>query len=179
MSLAKSEPAVPARPRGPRHPARNHAALVAAQGARVTWAAVVITAGFGELGQGQCIAAGPLEPRSRICCGSSARTASASWCPASGSTPVSPPRRTGRRYRFRQPVGAMITAMLDWAAPRALAFRMSSRSAIWPMSISATCSTSSPPTGHGHPALRRGDHPGPQIHVRGPGGVAGSNPYWC
>ena len=46
---------------------------------------------------------------------------------------------------------------------------MSSRSATWPMSISATCSTTSraDPRHPRDPALCRGHHPRPQVHVGG------------
>ena len=109
-------------------------------------------------------------PASLSSCASSGPTASASWCRASASTPASrasircrgaspssrsrarssPPRSTGRRRA-------------------ASASRTWSRSATWPTSTSATCSTTWPTIREtrGDPALRRDDHPRAQVHVGG------------
>ena len=84
--------------------------------------------------------------RGRISCASSGRIASASWCRVSGSTRASP---TSRRRRAISPSSASRgrSSLPCSIGPRraASASRMSSRSATWPMSISATCSIISPP----------------------------------
>ena len=91
---------------------------------RGTRAAVVITAGFGELGHhGRALQQAALDAASCIRCGSWVRTASASWCPASGSMRhflhVAAPAGD---IAFVSQSGALITAMLDWAAPRGIGF---------------------------------------------------------
>ncbi len=65
--------------------------LVDQLGRRGTKAAIVITAGFGELGAeglGRCSRRCWMRP-GRTCCASAARTAWVSWCPIAASTPAS------------------------------------------------------------------------------------------
>ena len=112
-----------------------------------TRAAVVITAGFGELGEeGRGLQRATLEaakphllrivgpncvgimvPRLRL-----DATFSHLAAPAGD-------------IAFLSQSGAMITAMLDWAVPRRIGFSHWCRWGIWSMSISATCSTISRP----------------------------------
>ena len=105
--------------------ARYGAGLVAELGERGTKAAVVITAGFGELGErGRRAAAGRCSTRrGRICCASSGPTASGIMVPGIGLDAsfahLAPPAGD---IAFVSQSGAMVTAMLDWAAPRGIGF---------------------------------------------------------
>ena len=121
----RREPAAGARPRGHRHAARDRA-----------WAdRRARRARHARRGRHhrRLRRAGRARPRAcsrrrstrrgPICCASSGPIASASWCPAIGLdasfSHIAPPAGD---LAFVSQSGAMITAMLDWAAPRGIGF---------------------------------------------------------
>ena len=147
--------------------------LIRQLGERGTKAAVVITAGFGELGaggQGAC-SRRCWTRRGRTCCASSAPTAWASWCRAAASTRASPMSTPlPGELAFVTQSGAVVTAVARLGASRA-----ASASAIWSRWASMADVDfgdlldylAGDPAHPRHPALRRGDHPRPQVHVGG------------
>ena len=166
------KPAAAARPRGHRHAARDRAgagrrARRARHARRGRHYRRFRRAGRARprpaAGRARCGAA-------RTCCGSSGPIASASWCRGSGSTPAS---RTSRRQpgdiAFVSQSGAMITAMLDWAAPRGIGFsHVVSLGDMADVDFGDMLDYLAADPQHArHPALCRGHHPRPQIHVGG------------
>ena len=121
--------------------------LISALGARGTRGAIVITAGFRELGSDR----GAVLERAML---DAARPylmrIIGPNCVGVLSTPIglnasfAPSNAIKGGVAFIAQSGAMVTTVLDWASAAASASRILCRSATWPTSISATCWTISP-----------------------------------
>ena len=128
-------------------PAAAVLCLIGELAERGTRAVVIITAGFSELGQqGQTLQQAALDAAKPHLLRIVGLNCVGIMVPRLGlDATFSHLAAPAGDIAFLSQSGAMITAMLDWGAPRGTVFRMSSRSEIWQMSISATCSTTSPP----------------------------------
>ena len=121
--------------------------LVGALGMRGTKAAVIITAGLGELGAaGRALQKATLDAARPHLLRLVGPDSVGIMVPKIGLdasfSHLAPPAGD---IAFVSQSGAMITAMLDWAAPRGIGFSHVVSLVIWRMSILATCSTISPP----------------------------------
>ena len=143
--------------------------LVAELGARGTRAAVVLTAGMGHA------AADDRGPAA----GDARRRAAAPAAHPRPELPRRPGAGLGLNASFAHTLrltgrdSPSSRSRAPWSPrcstgrrPAASASRTSSRWATWPTSISATCSISGARSRDARdPAVRRGHHPGPQVHV--------------
>jgi acetyltransferase len=117
--------------------------LIGELGERGTRAAVIITAGFGELGErGQALQQAMLDAAKPYLLRIVGPNCVGIMVPQLGlDASFSHLAARPGDIAFLSQSGAIVTAMLDWAAPPASVSHMSSRWGIWRMSILATCST--------------------------------------
>jgi len=122
--------------------------IVAELGARGTRAVVVITAGFGELGeQGRRLQQAMLDAAKPHTLRLVGPNCLGIMVPGHGlNASFAQAQALPGDLAFVSQSGAVLTSVLDWATARRIGFSHMSRSAAWRMSTSATCSTIWRPT---------------------------------
>src|SRR5271169_6429462 len=155
-------------------PPESVPSLIGELGERGTRAAVILTAGFGELGErGNTLQQAALDAAKPHLLRIVGPSCVGIMVPRLGlDATFSHLAAPAGDIAFLSQSGAMITAMLDWAVPRRIGFSRRvaggyGRCRFWRHARLSRRRSRYPR----HPPLSRGHHPWPKIHVGGAGGV--------